>query len=182
MVLSFALSLSVTLWLQPRTWRIEPDVAGFAVWVLLTAASLALPAAAYSLVAGAYRRRPVTWDSDATGYRFSVAASPRQAVMMSSSADSPPKMQPRHEPSTPAPDHGRGSPPGLADDIFPGGVERIGRRGHVQGWRCRRPVPTGGIGQLLAWWHARSSGRDPVRIQAVQSGDPVRGTAARSGR
>jgi hypothetical protein len=70
------------LWLQPLTWRIEPAIAGFTVYGLLTAVSVAVPAGVYALITGAYRRRPVAWDRDAAGHRFSVLSSPRQAVVM----------------------------------------------------------------------------------------------------
>ena len=81
-VLAFALSLGASLGLQPLFWRIEPDVAGLAVWLLLTAASAAVPAVAYALITGAFGRRPVAWDSDADEHRFSAPASPRQGVVL----------------------------------------------------------------------------------------------------
>jgi len=81
-VLAFALSLGVNLYLQPLTWRIEPRVAGLAVWLLLAAAGLAVPAAAYALITGAHRPRPVAWDSDAAGHRFSAPASLWHAVLL----------------------------------------------------------------------------------------------------
>ncbi|MFI5897534.1 hypothetical protein ACIA5D_46355 [Actinoplanes sp. NPDC051513] len=82
MVLAFALSLGVALWLQPFTWQVEPALAGLTVYGLFAAASVAVPAGAYALIAEAYRRRPVAWDSDADAHRFSVPSSPRQAVAM----------------------------------------------------------------------------------------------------
>jgi hypothetical protein len=81
-VLAFALSLGVTLWLQPLTWRMEPPLAGFTAYGLLAAASVAVPAATYALFTGAYRPRPVAWDCHAAGHQFSVPSSPRQAVVM----------------------------------------------------------------------------------------------------
>jgi len=81
-VLAFALSLGASLGLQPLVWRIEPDVAGLAVWLLLAAASMAVPAVAYALTTGAFGRRPVAWDSGAEEHRFSAPASPRQGVVL----------------------------------------------------------------------------------------------------
>jgi hypothetical protein len=81
-VLAFALSLGASLGLQPLLWRIEPDVAGLAVWLLLAAASMAVPAVAYALITGAFGRRPVAWVSDADEHRFSAPVSPRQGVLL----------------------------------------------------------------------------------------------------
>ncbi|MEU4244058.1 hypothetical protein [Actinoplanes sp. NPDC026619] len=80
-VLTCALSLSVTLWLQPFTWRIKPIFAGIAVYVLLIAAAAVIPAGAYALITGAFRRRPAAWESDPAGRRFSAPSSPRQATL-----------------------------------------------------------------------------------------------------
>ena len=81
-VLAFALSFSVAVWLQPLTWRVRPGVAGITVFLLLTALSAAVPAGLYALITGAFRRRPIAWDSDPARHRFSAPRSARQAVRM----------------------------------------------------------------------------------------------------
>ncbi|GIM97800.1 hypothetical protein [Paractinoplanes toevensis] len=85
-VLAFALSLTVSLRVRPATYRIEPTTAGIAVYLLLAAASAAVPAVTYALVTGAFRRRPAAWDSNPAGHRFSAPPSPRQAAAMITSA------------------------------------------------------------------------------------------------
>jgi hypothetical protein len=52
------------------------------MFLLLVAAAAALPAAVYALVTGAFRRRPVAWDSDPAGHRFSVRPAPRHRAWM----------------------------------------------------------------------------------------------------
>jgi hypothetical protein len=81
-VLAFALSFSAAVWFQPFTWRIRPDVAGITVFLLSIAASAAVPAGLYALITGAFRRRPIAWDSDPVRHRFSAPWSSRQAVKM----------------------------------------------------------------------------------------------------
>jgi hypothetical protein len=81
-VLAFALSFSTNVWLQPLTWQVRPLVAGLTMFLLFIAASAALPAGVYALFTGAFRRRPIAWDSDPTGHRFSAQSSPRYKAWM----------------------------------------------------------------------------------------------------
>ncbi|MBU2666692.1 hypothetical protein KOI35_24595 [Actinoplanes bogorensis] len=81
-ILAFALSAGLSLWLRPLTWRVQPLAAGLAVYLLLLVACAVVPAGVYALITGAFRDRPAGWESDPAGRRFSVQSSPRQAAML----------------------------------------------------------------------------------------------------
>jgi hypothetical protein len=56
------------------------------MFLLLIAASAAIPAGMYTLFTDAFRRRPVAWDSNPAGHRFSARTSPRHRAWMIVSA------------------------------------------------------------------------------------------------